>query len=115
MAATMSTSMPTKLPEASVYSTGLNTVSVAMTQVLPEPAVSAEAASEEALSAAEEAVEAPDVPPQAARDSAMAAAIPNASSFFIVYTFPLYPNSGGRTARDAGVKKTRATAIHADA
>ena len=86
MAATMSTSMPTKLPEASVYSKGLKTVSVAMTQVLSEPAVSAVAvseveASEEVLSLVEAA------PPQAARDSAIMAAIPNASSFFIVFSF----------------------------
>ena len=90
----MSTSMPTKLPEASVYSKGLNTVSVAMTQVLSEPAVSAEAASEEALSAAEELVD--GVEPQAASDSAITAAMPKAKSFFMVCSFPLYTDSAAR-------------------
>ena len=105
----MSTSMPTKLPEASVYSKGLKTVSVAMTHFLP--VVSAEAASEEAESAGaaavEDAVEA--APPQAARDRAITEAIPNANSFFMV-TFLSTPQISRRRAAGRGRYQKRAIA-----
>ena len=96
--------MPTKLPEASVYSKGLNTVSVAMVHFLPVASVVA--APEEAVSAASEEAAVEDAPPQAARDRAMTEATPNASSFFMRY-FPFHSTNFSAAARraDAGTKK----------
>ena len=93
MAARISTSMPTKLPEASVYSKGLKTVSVATTHFLP---VASAAAAEEASAAPEAAEEAE--PPQAARERAMTEAIPNANSFFMRY-FPFHSTDFPAAAR----------------
>ena len=79
-----------------MYSKGLKTVSVAMTQVLPvasldSAAASLEAASEEASEAASDGALLEAAPPQAARERVIAAAMPKANSFFmLIRSFPLH-------------------------
>ena len=82
----MSTSMPTKLPEASVYSKGLKTVSEAMTHFFPEAAgasVAAAAGASVAAAAGAWVSAGFAEPPQAARDRTITMARHSAVNFFI--------------------------------
>ena len=99
----MSTSIPTNSLFSSVYSNGLNTVSIAITHVLSDAVVSAASAASSAVSsaasavsvvsAAEESLDEDD--PHAAVETAMHAMRDSAINFFIICTLLFSGKSAG--------------------